>query len=380
MEFYHENPHPLFLIALLRTTKRYSYADDQVPKLFKSKHKIKEVWELLSTDFEHNAEWVFFLDTDCIVQADGVWRLMSHNLPIVSGVYYSKTPPIVPTFRRLKDGTLWTMSSNEWPKDRIFEVDAVGMGCCLINSRVFRDIEPPWFHFNDFEIVGAQTDYRYYPRGFQLLSGAGTYNRHKVVFQDVTLERIGNYWVYKVPAIDSQYSTAGPIGGTYSKFTADSLINNVTFIYGIEYMTTDPNTGAGGNSAALRVGDSFRIENCKFRGGFLSTIYCKEMRGNEFGSLELPTCRSVNSPIQDAVIEDNTIYGHYCKTFDAFTPNCLFQDGASTPLPRGRENLQAGDRSHTEGRTIGALARLHGETTGETRNRDPLTNYVERAM
>lgn len=48
---YHENPDPLLLIALLKTTKRFSFADDQVPKLFKSKHKIKEVQEMLNSDF-----------------------------------------------------------------------------------------------------------------------------------------------------------------------------------------------------------------------------------------------------------------------------------------------------------------------------------------
>jgi len=40
---YYESPHPLTLIALLRTTKRFSYGDDTVPKLFKSKTKTAEV-------------------------------------------------------------------------------------------------------------------------------------------------------------------------------------------------------------------------------------------------------------------------------------------------------------------------------------------------
>jgi len=48
---YYEEPDPLILMALLKTTKRFSYADDQVPKLFKSKHKIAEVKIMLELDF-----------------------------------------------------------------------------------------------------------------------------------------------------------------------------------------------------------------------------------------------------------------------------------------------------------------------------------------
>jgi DNA modification methylase len=47
---YTRSPHPLTLIALLRTTKKFSYADDTVPKLFKSKRKTAKVQSLLGHD------------------------------------------------------------------------------------------------------------------------------------------------------------------------------------------------------------------------------------------------------------------------------------------------------------------------------------------
>lgn len=50
---YHDNPHPLILIALLKTTKKYSYADNQVPKLFKSKRKTEEIGEILGRSYHH---------------------------------------------------------------------------------------------------------------------------------------------------------------------------------------------------------------------------------------------------------------------------------------------------------------------------------------
>jgi len=44
---YHENPHPLTLIALFKTSRRFSLADDQVPKIFRSKKKRAEIEKML---------------------------------------------------------------------------------------------------------------------------------------------------------------------------------------------------------------------------------------------------------------------------------------------------------------------------------------------
>jgi len=59
---YVKNPHPLTLIALLRTTKKFSYADDTVPKLFKSKHKIREI-ESLKRDGPDKIRRFFLAET-----------------------------------------------------------------------------------------------------------------------------------------------------------------------------------------------------------------------------------------------------------------------------------------------------------------------------
>jgi DNA modification methylase len=49
---YYDTPHPLILIALLQTTKRYSFGDDEIPKLFKSKRKTEWVKETLTLDYQ----------------------------------------------------------------------------------------------------------------------------------------------------------------------------------------------------------------------------------------------------------------------------------------------------------------------------------------
>ncbi|MCK4420107.1 hypothetical protein KAV79_09890 [Candidatus Aerophobetes bacterium] len=49
---YYEAPNPLALLALFKTSRRFSYADDLVPKIFRSKRKIKEIEEILKKDYQ----------------------------------------------------------------------------------------------------------------------------------------------------------------------------------------------------------------------------------------------------------------------------------------------------------------------------------------
>lgn len=80
---------------------------------------------------EVGATHLFFLDSDVVPPADTVLRLLSHNLPIVSGIYHRRSPPHgIPVM--LKNG-VWITS---YPKNRLIEVDLVGAGCLLIAREV----------------------------------------------------------------------------------------------------------------------------------------------------------------------------------------------------------------------------------------------------
>jgi DNA modification methylase len=48
---YQNNQHPLILLSLLQVSKKFSYGDSQVPKLFKSKRKEAEINHLLDADY-----------------------------------------------------------------------------------------------------------------------------------------------------------------------------------------------------------------------------------------------------------------------------------------------------------------------------------------
>ena len=57
---YFENKDPILLLALLKTSKKYSFGDDQVPKLFKSKQKIKSIEGILREDYDAMIHSYFF--------------------------------------------------------------------------------------------------------------------------------------------------------------------------------------------------------------------------------------------------------------------------------------------------------------------------------
>lgn len=48
---YYERRHPLVLIALFRTSRRFSYADEQIPKICRTRRKIDEIEKILTEDY-----------------------------------------------------------------------------------------------------------------------------------------------------------------------------------------------------------------------------------------------------------------------------------------------------------------------------------------
>lgn len=102
------------------------------------------VHDFLSMDFEY----LFFLDDDVICPPDTIIRLQSHKLPIVSGMYFRRQPPICPCALRNQPGGRQWLTNFKMPE--MVEVDYVGAGCLLIHRDVFRTVKhnsvsSPWF-------------------------------------------------------------------------------------------------------------------------------------------------------------------------------------------------------------------------------------------
>ena len=85
-------------------------------------------------------EYLFFLDDDVICPPDTIMRLISHRLPIVSGLYYRRMMPLVPCMlRHSEQGPQWITN---YPENAVIEVDLVGSGCLLISRQVIESLPP----------------------------------------------------------------------------------------------------------------------------------------------------------------------------------------------------------------------------------------------
>ena len=96
---------------------------------------------MVNNALEQGYEWLFFLDSDILPPKDVIQKLLSHNLPIVAGMYKARKPEgftwaawirgITPT------GEVAFAPVASWTDARLFKVDVTGCGCCLIHRDVF---------------------------------------------------------------------------------------------------------------------------------------------------------------------------------------------------------------------------------------------------
>ena len=92
---------------------------------------------------ERECDSVFFVDYDVLVFPDTLTRLVALDLPVVGGLYYTKSNPPEPV--ALVDGR----PISEWKSGALVAVDVVGMGCTLLDVALLKSLGPPWFQTSD---------------------------------------------------------------------------------------------------------------------------------------------------------------------------------------------------------------------------------------
>jgi len=102
---------------------------------------------------ESGFKWVFFLDSDVIVPADAIQRLLAHNKPIVSGFYSRRHNPIHPLLLRRAPNNGEFAVVTGYPPGSLVDVDLVPSGCLLISTNVFRRVPRPWFFYTDGRVI-----------------------------------------------------------------------------------------------------------------------------------------------------------------------------------------------------------------------------------
>jgi hypothetical protein len=91
---------------------------------------------MVTKALQDKCEYIFFLDSDILVNPDTLQKLFIANLPIISAVYYSRAPPYEMVAQIGGRGLSHEIAGS----DQVRDVEEVGMGCCLVNTRVFHRI------------------------------------------------------------------------------------------------------------------------------------------------------------------------------------------------------------------------------------------------
>lgn len=90
-----------------------------------------------------NADYVLFLDTDMRFPKDAFDRLVAHGKPIVAANYSTRRLPPKPV--AFADEFCRTHVYTRETSTGLEKVYAVGMGCMLIDTKVFQAMPAPWF-------------------------------------------------------------------------------------------------------------------------------------------------------------------------------------------------------------------------------------------
>jgi len=143
---------------------------------------------------EHGADFVFHYDSDVVAPHDTIFRLMRHNLPIVSGVYCRRAHPQgIPVM--LRNGQWIT----EFPSNALIEVDLVGAGCLLIRRDVLEKLPPQdkkrgkhWFDWKvDCKGTGIAPDDECASEDFTLCRHASKHGFKVMVDTSIICRHIG---------------------------------------------------------------------------------------------------------------------------------------------------------------------------------------------
>jgi len=95
---------------------------------------------------EKGAKYMFFWDEDVVPPPHALRELifiLEHRpeVAVIGAIYCLKSERPEPlVFRGIGNGPFW-----DWRVGEIFPVTALGMGCTLVRTEVFKDIPKPWF-------------------------------------------------------------------------------------------------------------------------------------------------------------------------------------------------------------------------------------------
>ena len=108
---------------------------------------------IMESALQIGADYVFMVDDDMVFKQDIFERLYRHKVDVVAALAFTRNPPHLPVLYQSRNGwdeilhrdffiTEWIKN---YPKNKLVEVDAVGFGCVLIDTKCVKNMKPPYF-------------------------------------------------------------------------------------------------------------------------------------------------------------------------------------------------------------------------------------------
>lgn len=145
----HSSIAPLFFSTMLVRIEEWSQTFEIVPAI-ETAFSIDEARNRIAEKaIDHKCDYIFFIDSDTLIQKGQLEKLISHNKEAITGISYMRTSPYNPLIRK-KVGYRLYLPIEPYGKD-LMDIDGAGFGCFLVSTSVFDKIEYPWFQLLYFK-------------------------------------------------------------------------------------------------------------------------------------------------------------------------------------------------------------------------------------
>ena len=108
------------------------------------------------------ADYVLFMDSDNIITPKDLTKLVADDKDMVTGVYFQRGMPYLPVVYEYDANGTGFINSHEISTG-LKQIDAAGLGACLIKKSVFAKLRNPYFEFNAFG-NGATEDFDFFEK------------------------------------------------------------------------------------------------------------------------------------------------------------------------------------------------------------------------
>jgi len=106
---------------------------------------LKQRENLVEKAKEVKSEYILWLDSDMIFPPTTILRLLNHGKNFVACNYMKRSLPLKTV--AYKEINNWESYLPLKPQNKLIKVEGVGLGCVLMKTQLFDDLEKPYFEF-----------------------------------------------------------------------------------------------------------------------------------------------------------------------------------------------------------------------------------------